>query len=324
MEIRTYSENKLNFIEVSNKDLKVTLCDLGASLYAIDFLDKPMLMTLCDSNKFWASGIYHGKTVGRSGNRIRGNKITIDNKEFFIEDNESGNTLHGGINGLSTKVFTSKIEKNNDSLKVIYEYVSLDGESGFPGDLKIRISYCFYENFPRIRIDFDAKTNKPTLCDLTNHAFYILGEENLNSLSLQINSSTYLKTEVDTLLPLSMEKVNKELDFRNSKPIMESINSPEIKKGKANGYDHYFLFDNNNKEPQIFLQSKNLTLEIKSDFEGVQIYTDNYEDDNKWFLVKGKKNRSIAIEPMDNYLNRKVLYPNEEYSRYIELNFKKN
>ena len=324
MEIRTYSENKLNFIEVTNKDLKVTLCDLGASLYAVDFLGKPMLMTLCDSNKFWASGIYHGKTVGRTGNRIRGNKITIDNKDFFIEDNEGGNTLHGGVNGLSTKVFSSRIEKNKDTLKVIYEYNSLEGESGFPGDLNVQISYCFYENFSKIRIDFDAKTNKPTLCDLTNHAFYILGEENLNSLSLQINSSSYLKTEVDTLLPIEMEKVTRELDFRNIKPIMESINSPEIKKGKANGYDHYFLFDESNDKPQVILQSKNLTLEIKSDFEGVQIYTDNYEDDNKWFLVKGKKNRSIAIEPMDNYLNRKVLYPNKDYSRYIEYTFIKN
>ena len=324
MEIRTYSENKLNFIEATNKDLKVTLCDLGASLYAVDFLGKPMLMTLCDSNKFWASGIYHGKTVGRTGNRIRGNKIIIDKKDFFIEDNEAGNTLHGGVNGLSTKVFSSRIEKNKDTLKVIYEYNSLDGESGFPGDLNVQISYCFYENFSKIRIDFDAKTDKPTLCDLTNHAFYILGEENLNSLSLQINSSSYLKTEVDTLLPIEMEKVTKELDFRKIKPIMESINSPEIKKGKANGYDHYFLFDESNDKPQVILQSKNLTLEIKSDFEGVQIYTDNYEDDNKWFLVKGKKNRSIAIEPMDNYLNRKVLYPNKDYSRYIEYNFKKN
>ena len=283
-----------------------------------------MLMSLLNSKDFWKPNLYHGKTVGRTANRIAGNKICIDDQISILENNENENTLHGGVSGLSTKVFISNVLEEEGKATISYSYISKEGESGFPGTLKVVVTYVIEENSSKIKLYFDAETDKSTFCDLTNHAFFILGEENLQSLSLRIDSSNYLKTEEDTLLPIKMEPVFSELDFRNSKPILKDIHSSLIEKGKANGYDHYFAFDDRNTEPHVFLQSKNLNLEISTDFPGVQIYSDNYEDDEKWNFVKGKNNRSIAIEPGDNYLNRKVLKPNEKYHHFIEYNFIKN
>ena len=107
------------------------------------------------------------------------------------------------------------------------------------------------------------------------------------------------------------------------KDITKHLHSKNIEKGKANGYDHYFYFDEKTNRPQVFLKGDDFALQIKTDFGGVQIYSDNYEDNIKWIGVKGNKNRGIAIEPMDDYLHRKELEPNTKYLRYIEYKFSK-
>ena len=321
MKIKQYSENLLQFIKVSNGDFTVTFCDLGASIYSIQYLGKEMLMTPKDSKVYWKDNVYHGKTIGRTANRIPGNLVEIYGNFYEIYSNEGENTLHGGAEGLSTKLFDFVIKETKTAVKVIYKYSSKNGESGFPGLLKVKVTYVVPKNGAKIKTIYEARTNKPTLCDFTNHAFFTLGEKNLDGLSLKIKSSNYLLTSKDELLPISKEPVFKEINFNRFKPIVRYLHSKKIEIGKANGYDHYFYFDELSKKPQVFLKSKNVVLRIKTDFQGVQIYSDNYEDDYEWIGIKGNKNRSIAIEPMDDYLIRKILEPNNKYFCYIEYKF---
>ena len=319
--IKEYIKDNLKFVEVSNDVLTVTFCDLGASIYSIKFNNKEMLLTPKDIEDYSTNNMYHGNTVGRTANRIKGNIIKIDGKSYKLEENEFGNTLHGGANGLSTKIFKYKIKDSKNSYKVTFNRTSKDSESGFPGKLKTTITYSVHKIKPELKIDFKAKTDQPTLCDLTNHSYFNLGEESVKPLSLKISSSKYLLTTTDELLPLSYKDVFEELDFRKIKRIKKGLKSPLIKQGKANGYDHYLKFDEISKKPQITLKSKDVQLKISTDFEGVQIYTDNYEDDIEYFGTHEELNRGIAIEPMDDYLIRKVLKPNEKYSHYIKYKF---
>ena len=321
MKVSQYSENNLSFIKVSNEKLEATFCNLGASIYSIKVLGKEMILTLKDSKDYWNEKLYHGKTIGRTANRIKGNIIKIHRKSWAILNNEGGNTLHGGVEGLSTKLFKAEVKENQNSAKVVFKYSSKNKEGGFPGLLKIKVTYIIPINDSKIKVKYEAKTNKPTLCNLTNHAFFTLGEKNLDTLSLKIKGSNYLLTTEDELVPLGKEPVFRELNFKNYKPITQYLHSKKIEKGKANGYDHLFYFDEISKKPQVFLKGENVVLKIKTDFEGVQIYSDNYPDDINWLNVKGNKNRAIAIEPMDDYLNRKVLEPNSKYSRYIQYKF---
>jgi len=319
--IKEYTENNLKFIKVSYDFLTVTFCNLGAAVYSIKFNNKEMLLTPKDLEDYSLSNMYHGKTVGRTANRIKGNIIKIDGKSYELEENEFRNTLHGGASGLSTKIFKYKIKETTTATKVSFSYLSKDGDSGFPGKLKTTIVYSVHKLKPELKIDFKAKCDQPTLCDLTNHAYFNLGETSVKPLSLKILSSKYLLTTTDELLPLSYKDVFEELDFRKFRRIKKGIKSPLIKLGKANGYDHYLKFDKISKKPQITLKSKDVQLKISTDFEGVQIYTDNYEDDIEYIGTHEELKRGIAIEPMDDYLNRKILKPNEKYTRYIKYKF---
>jgi aldose 1-epimerase len=321
--IKEYEENNLKFIKVSNEFLTVTFCNLGAAIYSIIFNNKEMLLVPKDLEDYSLNNIYHGKTIGRTANRIKGSIIKIDGKTYELEENEFGNTLHGGVNGLSTKTFKYKVKETNNSIKVIFNRTSKDQESGFPGKLKTLVSYSLHKNKPELKIDFKAKTDSPTLCDLTNHAYFNLGEASVKNLSLKIISSKYLQTTTNELLPVTYKDVFEELDFRKFKRIKKGLKSPLIKQGKANGYDHYLKFDEINKKPQITLKSKDVQLKISTDFAGVQIYTDNYVDDIEYLNTHEELNRGIAIEPMDDYLNRKILRPNEKYKRYIKYKFNK-
>ena len=319
--VKEYTQNNLKIITVSNDVLTITLCDLGASIYSIIFKNKEMLLTPNNVEDYSKNNMYHGKTIGRTANRIKGNIIQIDGNNYVLEENEFGNTLHGGVNGLSSKTFKYKVTESKTSTNVVFKYTSKDGESGFPGKLKTKITYKINKTKPDFKIDFKATTDKPTLCDLTNHSYFNLGEESVKPLSLKIVSSKYLLTTTHELLPLSYKDAFEELDFRKFKRIKKGLQSPLIKQGKANGYDHYLKFDESTKKPQITLKSKDVQLKISTDFEGVQIYTDNYEDDIEYLHTHEKLNRGIAIEPMDDYLNRKVLRPNEQYTRYIKYKF---
>ena len=92
--------------------------------------------------------------------------------------------------------------------------------------------------------------------------------------------------------------------------------------GKARGYDHNFYLDNcGSQEPQIFLRSPKYLLSICTDFECCQIYSDNYEDEFEWKVVDKGTRRSLAIEPQDDFLNRKILKKDEHYHRYIKYIF---
>ena len=122
MKLKQYEENNLKFIEITNNDFIVTFCDLGASIYSIKFFNDEMLMTPLDSNDYLRNDVYHGKTIGRTPCRIRGNLIKILGKSYEISTNEGGNVLHGGADGLSKKIFDVNIKENAKNVKVVFKY----------------------------------------------------------------------------------------------------------------------------------------------------------------------------------------------------------
>lgn len=314
--------NKYHYIQIKKDSFEVTLCDLGASIYSIkyddDFLTLTPYKTTFENLKY-----YNGKTVGRSANRHKGNVFVIDGKRYIVENNEKENTLHGGLNGLSKKVFKYSFDEVDDKVVVTFTYISKDGESGFPGNLSLKIVYTIFLNAHEVLCELFATTDKVTVCALTNHSAFTLGEKNIENLKLQINGGKFLDTNPIDLLPIEIKDVPPYLDFRVLKNIAQEINNPSMKQGKLNGYDHFIYFDKINNDIQVLLEGSKYRLKIFTDYAGVQVYSDSWENDYEFFDVIGKSKRGVALEAQDSFIVHTTLAPKEIYKHYIRYNFEK-
>lgn len=324
MKVIEYDDQKLKFIQVKNDDgFECVFCNLGAAIFAIKMDDKYLTQTPAKTETFKRLNVFHGKTIGRVGNRIENACFILDGTKYKLEANEGPNSLHSGSDGFSNKCFNSQIKYNNNSVDIIYTYLSKDLEGGFPGNFSITVTYTIFNNQNSILLKYQATCDKKCPVGITNHSYFTLGSKNLNELSLMIKANRFIDPRPRDLIPLSIKDVNSIMDFRIIKPIMKDINDQYLVNSKSNGYDHHFCFEKvNTKQPQIVLANKEYKMEIFTNFNGLQIYTDNYEDDDAlWHNVEGKKNRTIAIEPQDSLLERIIINPQESYERFIEYKF---
>src|SRR5690606_37917205 len=111
---------------------------------------------------------YHGATIGRFANRIANGRFTIDSRQYAIEPNNGPNALHGGKNGFHQQVWDCR---TNRPPEAEFRYTSADGEEGFPGNLSTTVTHHLTDN-NRLIIRYRAETDKPTVINLTNHAFF--------------------------------------------------------------------------------------------------------------------------------------------------------
>ena len=306
MKITKTNKADLTFIEVNNEiNLKVTLCSLGASIFSIFFNDEIMTLTPRDIKDFLKENIYYGKSIGTICGRIKKGHLVIDNKEYLFDTNEGENTLHGGVKGLSALVFDVDVE--ND--KVIF--TRKDKISTF------KIIYEFQENEDTFTIRFDIESTKETPLALTNHAYYCLGDETIDNLTLKIPANKYIEVDTKEMIPLGDKEIIPSLDFRRGKLIIKDIDDPYLVNSRTNGIDHSLIFE---KDAYIALSNDRYLMEITSDFDAVQLYSDNYVDNVYCVNSNQLTHRAIAIEPQDNQLKRSVY---SSYKRFITYKFSK-
>ena len=320
MNVKTYLKNGLLFTRVSNnKNLTVYFCSLGASIFQINYDRYVSTRNVYDLVDFKKGDIYYGKTIGRTVNRFRGNKLKYKNEIFEVRPNEGNNTLHGGLDSLSNQVFDILTLVKDEYIDVIYSKRVLESEDHFLGDVDIKITYRVHLNSNELDVIYEGTGDSDYLLSLTNHSYFTLGNKSLEGLKLEINASHYLKTD-ESLLPLSKDEVTKELDFRQSKRINKDINS--FKTERMNGYDHYFYFDEVDiSRRNICLSNSKFDLEIYTDFEGVQIYTSGFSLPVDLYPKCDKTFDSIAIEPGDSYLKIRANRKGSLYNRTIKYLF---
>lgn len=285
------------FVVIKNEYLEVTLSTLGASIYRIIFNGEEMVLTPKDQKDFLKPNVYYGKTIGRLCGRIEAKPF----KNYNPEDNENGVSLHGGNNGFSSKIFNVE----NKPTFAEFHYLSKDGESGYPGNVILRVKYELIDR--SLIVSYFAVTDKQCLLSLTNHAYFCLGESSLDNLFLQMNNDKYIVVD-DRLLPVKYESIPSKWNFVSGKQMNET-----------GDIDNYFLF----KEKKVSLMSDKYLMNIATNFEGVQLFTDHWVDSIGVLTSEQKVHRSIAIEPQDSQLDRKELLPKENYERYIKYTFRK-
>ncbi len=225
---------------------------------------------------------YFGATVGRVANRIGGAKFTLDGKEYLLAPNDGPNTLHGGIVGFDKVVWNATPLRTAAGPAVRFEYLSRDGEEGFPGNLRVRVTYTL-TNDNALRIDYRAITDKATPVNLTHHSYFNLaGPENGDILGHRLTLAASHYTPVDaTLVPTgeSAPVAGTPLDFTRPKRIGRDIGQMT---GEPGGYDHNFCLDSGGGRlafaARVEEKSTGRVMDIYTTEPGIQLYTGNFLD----------------------------------------------
>ena len=222
---------------------------------------------------------YYGATIGRYGNRIAKGHFTLEGKQYTLATNNGPNTLHGGKIGYQDVVWDAK-KLNDQSIELTY--LSKDMEEGFPGNLHIKVIYTLTDD-NAMKVDYEASTDKTTVVNLTNHAYFNLNGEGSGSILdhlVQLKASNY--TPVDsTLIPTGKIEPVKgtPFDFTTATTIGARINeqNEQLKNGK--GYDHNFVLDKHDLDTPIAIvkgDKTGIVMEIYTDEPGLQFYSGNF------------------------------------------------
>jgi len=250
---------------------------------------------------YLAHKMFFGCTTGRFANRIAKGQFELDGKKYQLATNNGPNHLHGGLLGLDRKTWIGKPITGPNYVGVEFTYDSPDGEEGYPGKLSLNVSYT-WANDDVLVMGYTAKTDKPTIVNLTNHTYWNLGgvaggkpvHGTILDEELTIAADKYLPAD-DTSIPSGELAPVKGtvMDFTTPHRIGERIDSLKKPPSTTKGYDHcYVLRDWKQQDRGSVLQTplaalvtdpkSGRSMEILTSEPGIQLYTGNFlEGDEK-------------------------------------------
>lgn len=243
---------------------------------------------------------YFGATIGRYGNRIAKGKFTLDGKTYTLFTNNGQNTLHGGKKGYQYVVWDAT-QPNDHTLEL--HYLSKDGDENFPGNLDVKVTYTLTDD-NELKMDYEAKTDKNTIVNLTNHAFFNLNGDGSGSIlnhEVQIFADEY--TPVDsTLIPSGkLEKVaGTPFDFTKATTIGARVEDKNEQLTFGKGYDHNYVL-NKTKGMGMFHAAtvkgdkSGIVMDIYTQEPGLQFYSGNFMQSKNTFKTGAKDDFRTAF-----------------------------
>lgn len=287
---------------------------LGATLQSLNAPDRDgkvadITLGYDDAASYVTKPNFWGQTVGRYANRIAGGKFAIDGKSYQLPLNDKTNSLHGGTAGFDKANWRIVSVKSGAQASVVMTMTSPAGDQGYPGKLDVTATYTLDDN-GALTIDLDAKTDAPTIVNLTNHAlFNMAGEGSAGGVyahRLTVPAARYTPVN-DALIPTGAlaPVAGTVFDFTRGRIVGDAVRDgrdAQIVIGR--GYDHNFVLDKGaTKDPQLAARledpASGRVLEVLTTEPGVQFYSGNFLDGS----LVGKQGHvyrmgdGIALEP---------------------------
>ena len=294
--------------------VSATILSFGATLWKLDVPDRDgkvadLLLGYDDIASYEKRPNYWGATIGRYGNRIANGQFSLDGKTYQLPQNDHGQSLHGGGKGWDVQNWKVEQVKSGPVATAVFTLVSPDGDSGYPGTVKTKVTYSLDEK-GNLQIVFEATTDKPTVINMTNHAIFNMAGEGAPRDAIQelltIPAGHYTPVN-DKLIPTGelRDVTGTAFDFRKATVVAERIRDgkdEQIVMGR--GYDHNFALDKGvTKTPELAARLEDpvsgRVLELLTTEPGVQFYAGNFLDGT--FIGKNghlyRMGDGIALEP---------------------------
>lgn len=278
------------------RGMQMEVSTLGGRILTLTAPDRDgkladVLMGLARPEDYVTQHPYYGAFIGRYGNRIGGAEFTLGGKSYELEKNNGKNMLHGGFVGFDRRLMTAKV----DGEALVLSYHSPDGECGFPGNLDVDVKYELTDD-GEVKLTYDAVSDADTLCNLTNHAYFNIGDDDtVLDQVLDINASRITPVD-DELIPHGefMDVIGTPYSFKGGVKLGKNMFSDDHMIALCHGFDFNYCLDRKTENDlefcaSVYDEKSGRYMECYTTLPGVQLYTSN--------TVKG----SVGKKTYENY-----------------------
>ena len=277
------------FVLRNARGMSVQILDLGGVIASIKVPDSSGnfsdVTTGFDYPQPYLDGAgYMGAIVGRYANRIAGGKFSIDGIDYSLAKNNGDNAIHGGLVGFDKKIWDVEFLVGLHDSKLKLSTFSPDGEEGYPGRVEVSVTYTLNDQ-NQLTIDYSATSDKATIINLTNHAYFNLDGHQAGSIlehEVMLNANHFTPIDESSIpTGVILDVAGTPLDFRQRKAIGLDIESEDRQMTFGSGYDHNFVI--NHSEPgsvslaaEVYSPNSGRVMKVYTDQPGVQFYTGNF------------------------------------------------
>ncbi|MGE7120929.1 aldose epimerase family protein [Peribacillus sp. NPDC046944] len=281
----SFGNNILLFTMENDYGVRMEVTNFGARIVNLFVPTESGLHNIVlgfDTIEDYQKETYYGATIGRVAGRIRNGEFSIGESRYKTSVNQLGNTLHGGNPGFDEKIWDYEVKENDESASIIFSTHSPDGENGFPGNLKVSVTYTL-DNLNTWSVNYQAKSDKDTIFNPTNHVYFNLTGHPSNPIDnhfLQIFSEEFAPVNEDTTVTGEKRStIGTPYDFRTPKELRSTFEAIDAEVEKVQGIDHPFFLTSSGIHQiaaKLISPDGKITVEVYTDEPAVVIYTANF------------------------------------------------